>query len=73
MIPRYYQSLDFEALWQEFPPAPDYFSGPYRMSRDALHALQEQRFLREMARAWQVPCVPGSDRRDRRRGSAIER
>ena len=55
VIPRYHQSLDFDALWREFPPAPDYFSGTYRLSSDELRALQEQRFLRQMARAWQVP------------------
>jgi phenylacetate-CoA ligase len=55
VIPRYHQALDFEALWREFPPAPDYFSGTYRLSRDELHVMQEERFLRQMARAWQVP------------------
>ena len=55
MIPRYHQALDFEALWREFPPPPDYFSGTYRLSRDEMRAMQEQRFLRQMERAWQVP------------------
>ena len=55
MIPRYHQALDFEALWREFPPPPDYFSGTYRLSRDQMRAMQEQRFLRQMERAWQVP------------------
>src|SRR5262245_28823614 len=55
VIPRYHQALDFEALWREFPPAPDYFSGTYRLSRDELRRMQQERFLRQMARAWQVP------------------
>jgi phenylacetate-CoA ligase len=55
VIPRYYQALDFEALWRDYPPAPDYFDSTYRMSRDALRALQEQRFLQQMQRAWQIP------------------
>lgn len=55
VIPRYYQALDFEALWRDYPPAPDYFDSTYRMSRDALRALQEQRFLQQMERAWQIP------------------
>lgn len=55
VIPRYYQSLDFEALWREFPPAPDYFTSTYRLSRDELDALQQERFLRQMERAWQIP------------------
>jgi phenylacetate-CoA ligase len=54
-IPRYYQSLDFEALWRDYPPAPDYFESTYRLSRDALRALQERRFLAQMERAWQIP------------------
>jgi phenylacetate-CoA ligase len=55
VIPRYYQSLDFDALWREFPPAPDYFRSTYRVSREELDALQQERFLREMERAWQLP------------------
>ena len=55
MIPRYHQSLDFEALWHDFPPAPEYFDTFYRMSRNELRALQEERFLRQMERAWQIP------------------
>ena len=51
MIPRYHQALDFEALWREFPPPPDYFGGTYRLSRDQMRAMQEQRFLRQMERA----------------------
>ncbi len=54
-VPRYAASLDFNALWQEFPPAPDYFEGPYQRSRDELRAIQNERFLRQMQRAWQVP------------------
>jgi phenylacetate-CoA ligase len=54
-IPRYHAALDFDALWREFPPAPDYFDTTYRMSADALRALQNERFLRQVARAWQVP------------------
>jgi len=53
-IPRY-GDLDFQALWREYPPAPDYFDGVYRLSRDALRAVQEERFLVAMARAWEVP------------------
>jgi phenylacetate-CoA ligase len=54
-IPRYYRSLDFEALWRDYPPAPDYFDSTYRLSRDALRAMQDQRFLQQMQRAWQIP------------------
>lgn len=54
-IPRYADSLDFQALWDEFPPAPEYFEGVYRASRDELHALQEKRFLAQVERGWQIP------------------
>jgi phenylacetate-CoA ligase len=54
-VPRYAAALDFNALWQEFPPAPEYFEGPYQCSRDELRQTQNERFLRQMQRAWQVP------------------
>jgi phenylacetate-CoA ligase len=54
-VPRYAASLDFEALWQRFPPAPDYFRSTHRLSRDELTALQEARFLQQVQRAWEVP------------------
>lgn len=54
-IPRYAASLDFDALWKEFPPADEYFSGPYQRSRDEIRAIQDDRFLRQMKRAWDVP------------------
>ena len=40
-IPRYAASLDFDALWQEFPPADTYFRGPYQRSRDEIRALHD--------------------------------
>lgn len=54
-IPRYHRSLDFEALWREFPPAPDYFKTVYSMPREELRALQSERFVRQMQRAWKIP------------------
>jgi hypothetical protein len=59
-IPRYYGAIDFERLWAEFPPAPDYFETTYRKSRDELHAMQNERFLTQMKRAWQVPFTSGT-------------
>ena len=53
--PRYADALDFEALWAEYPTAPDYFGSRYQLSADAIRALQEQRFVGAMARAWQIP------------------
>jgi phenylacetate-CoA ligase len=54
-VPLYYRSLDFEALWRDYVPAPDYFESTYRCSRDELHALQARRFLQQVKRAWEVP------------------
>lgn len=53
--PWYARSLDFESLWREFPPPPDYVDRVHRLSRDALRDLQERRFLEQMQRAWKVP------------------
>ena len=54
-VPRYYAALDFEKLWQDYPPAPDYFETTYVLSRDAIRAMQETRFLDQMKRAWEIP------------------
>lgn len=53
--PRYYASIDFDALWREFPPAPHFFQSTWMLSPDELRALQNERFLRQMQRAWHVP------------------
>jgi phenylacetate-CoA ligase len=54
-VPWYYNSIDFEQLWEEFPPPPRFLDGVFTLSRDAIHALQEQRFLQQVARGWEVP------------------
>jgi phenylacetate-CoA ligase len=54
-VPWYSRSLDFEALARDYPPPPDYFRTTAVMSRDALRALQEQRFLQTMQRGWEIP------------------
>lgn len=48
-------SLDFDALWREYPPPPDYVDLVNYMPRDALRELQERRFLQQMNQAWKVP------------------
>jgi phenylacetate-CoA ligase len=42
-------------LWREFPPAPDYFKTIYSMPREKLRALQSERFVRQIQRAWEIP------------------
>lgn len=54
-VPWYYNSLDFPKLWEEFPPPPDFLSGVYRMPPERLRALQNERFLQQVKRAWEVP------------------
>src|SRR5215469_10013436 len=54
-IPRYAAALDFEALWRDFPPPDVYFETAYRRSADEIRQIQNQRFLAQMTRAWQVP------------------
>ena len=43
-IPRYAASLDFDALWKEFPPADEYFKGPYQRSPEQIREIQNERF-----------------------------
>lgn len=54
-IPYYPRALDFEAVMAEFLPAPDYFEAAAALSRDALRAQQNRRFLKQIERGWQVP------------------
>jgi phenylacetate-CoA ligase len=54
-IPYYERSLDFEALWREFPPSAEYMQKVHRMSKDELHAIRERRFLAQVERGWQIP------------------
>lgn len=54
-IPRYHRALDFEALWREYPPAPDYFRSTYLLSRDELRAQQDTKFRAQIRRAWEIP------------------
>jgi phenylacetate-CoA ligase len=54
-IPWYHRLLDFEGLWREFPLAPDYFKTIYALPRDELRSLQNQRFVQQVQRAWEIP------------------
>jgi phenylacetate-CoA ligase len=54
-IPRYYDSLDFQQLWRDFPPAPEFFDTTAKLGREELRAMQEERFLSQMQRCWQIP------------------
>jgi len=54
-VPYYWQALDFAKLTAEYPPPPYFYESVYRMPRDALRTLQQQRFLSQMQRAWEIP------------------
>lgn len=54
-VPLYHRALDIEQLCRDYPPAPDCLRTTFRMSRDALRALQETRFLAQVRRAWSIP------------------
>ena len=54
-VPWYHRSLDFERLWREFPPAPDYFKTVYALPRADLRTLQNERFVQQVQRAWEIP------------------
>ena len=54
-FPRYSKSLDFDALEKEYPPPPAFFQSVYRMPPPAWQTLQEKRFLKLIARGWEIP------------------
>src|SRR5262249_27152645 len=54
-IPWYYAALDFPKLWEEFPPPPNFVDAVFRLPPERIRALQERRFLQQVARAWEVP------------------
>ena len=43
--PLYSESIDFERLYEEYPPAPKYFHTVHKMPPHEIRALQERRFL----------------------------
>lgn len=54
-IPYYCKSVDWDEFIAAYPPPPLFSQTVGRLSADALHALQEKRFLDRMADAWRVP------------------
>lgn len=51
----YFDEMDLPRLRAEYPIGDAFLAGPARLSADALRALQESRFRRVLARAWEVP------------------
>ncbi len=54
-IPYYCKSVDWDQFMADFPPPPHFSATTGRLAADAMHALQEKRFLDRVADAWQVP------------------
>lgn len=54
-IPYYCKSLDWDKFMADYPPPPHFHTTVGRLSADAMHALQERRFLDRVAEAWDVP------------------
>ncbi|WP_299592278.1 phenylacetate--CoA ligase family protein [uncultured Microbulbifer sp.] len=53
--PTYYESFDYPAMLQEFPLGDALLSRYQGMSRAQLREEQNQRFLKLVARGWQIP------------------
>lgn len=54
-IPYYCKSLDWDQFIADYPPPPHFHQTVGRLSADAMHALQERRFLARVAEAWEAP------------------
>jgi phenylacetate-CoA ligase len=54
-FPTYFESFDAQQMLRDYPLGGDFVARFTAMSRDELHALQNQRFLTLMARGWQIP------------------
>ena len=51
----YFEEARLGRLLEAYPVGEAFLAGPARLSRDELRSLQERRFLRVMARGWEVP------------------
>ena len=51
----YFAEARLGRLLEEYPVGDDFLAGPARLGSDELRRLQERRFLRVMARGWEVP------------------
>ncbi|GIX32263.1 MAG: phenylacetate-coenzyme A ligase [Lysobacterales bacterium] len=54
-IPTWYEAIEPRRLLAEYPIGPEFLARFRGMSRDALLALQEERFRRCLERAWEIP------------------
>jgi phenylacetate-CoA ligase len=54
-VTNYFDAVDHARMVREYPPGEAFTRTVTRMSRDALRALQNERFLKVLERAWRVP------------------
>ena len=54
-VPYYYQAIDYDKLVTEYPPAPAFLEGVFKLSQQEIRTLQERRLVEAVERAWQVP------------------
>ena len=53
--PPYFAGFDIDQMLTDHPIGDDFLPTFTKMSRDELHALQQQRFLKCVTRAWEIP------------------
>ena len=54
-FPTYFETCDIRQMLADYPVGDDFVARYTRMSRDELHALQDQRFRKLMQRGWEIP------------------
>lgn len=54
-FPTYFETFDARQLLDDYPVGQDFVDRYTRMSRDSLHELQNERFLKLMKRGWEIP------------------
>lgn len=54
-FPTYFESFDAKQMLRDYPVGDEFVRRYTAMSRDELHALQNERFLKLMMRGWQIP------------------
>ena len=54
-FPTYFETFDAKQLLADYPVGQAFVDRYTQMSRDELHALQNERFLKLMKRGWEIP------------------
>lgn len=54
-FPTYFETFDAKQMLNDYPVGQEFVDRYTTMSRDELHALQNQRFLKLMTRGWEIP------------------